>query len=320
MKAYGLRLRAYGTDARTQVSGLRSRRAFSVVMLAMGVVGVALTYGASSGVLAQGRAPHVVFVTGDDEYRSEITMPMIAAILEKHYGMRTSVAISKPIPQTKTNIEGLEALETADLMVMFTRFRALPDDQLARITKYVDAGKPVVGLRTSTHAFLYPEGSPHVALNDGFGRDVFGQKWITHHGNKSSTSVTVNQAQAGHPILRGVTPFPARSWLYHVLPLNGPATILLEGDSINSQQTAKAEQYPPHQPVAWTREHNGARVFFTTLGHPADFSQESMRRLVVNGILWALGKDVPQGGANATPVTPYVAPDSFDLSKVPKGN
>ena len=61
-------------------------------------------------------------------------------------------------------------------------------------------------------------------------------------------------------------------------------------------------------------------MFFTTLGHPADFSQESMRRLVVNGILWALGKDVPQGGANATPVTPYVAPESFDLSKVPKGN
>lgn len=274
------------------------------MMLAMGVVGAALTYGASSGVLAQGRVPHVVFVTGDDEYRSEITMPMIAAILEKHYGMRTSVAISRPIPQTKTNIEGLEALETADLMVMFTRFRALPDEQLARITKYVDAGKPVVGLRTSTHAFLYPEGSPHVALNDGFGRDVFGQKWITHHGNKSSTSVTVNEAQAGHPILRGVTPFPARSWLYHVLPLNGPATILLEGDSINSQQTARAEQYPPHQPVAWTRGHNGTRVFFTTLGHPADFSQESMRRLVVNGILWALGKDVPQGAPTRHPSVP----------------
>ena len=269
---------------------------------------------------AQARSPHVVFVTGDDEYRSEITMPMIAAILEKKYGMRTSVAISRPIPQTKTNIEGLEALETADLMVMFLRFRALPDDQLARITKYVDSGKPVVGLRTSTHAFLYPEGSPHTALNDGFGRDVFGQKWITHHGNKSTTDVAVHADSAQHPILRGVAPFQARSWLYHVLPLNGPATVLLDGTSLNSQQTAKAAQYPPHQPVAWTREHKGARVFFTTLGHPTDFTQESMRRLVVNGILWALGKDVPGGGADATPITPYVAPESFDLSKVPKGN
>jgi type 1 glutamine amidotransferase len=233
--------------------------------------------------------------------------------------MRTSVAISKPIPQTKTNIEGLDALETADLMVMFTRFRALPDDQLARVRKYVDSGKPVVGLRTSTHAFLYPEGSPHVALNDGFGRDVFGQKWITHHGNKSSTQVTVHDASGSHPILRGVTPFLARSWLYHVEPLNGPATILLDGGSINSQQASRHDKYPPRQPVAWTREHRGARVFFTTLGHPEDFSQESMRRLVVNGILWALGKDVPKGGADATPITPYVAPESFDLSKVPKG-
>ena len=209
--------------------------------------------------------------------------------------MRTSVAISKPIPQTKTNIEGLEALETADLMVMFTRFRALPDDQLARITKYVDAGKPVVGLRTSTHAFLYPEGSPHVALNDGFGRDVFGQKWITHHGNKSSTSVTLTQPRpaASDPARRDAVSGA-------LVAVSRPAAQRAgddpaRGHSINSQQTAKAEQYPPHQPVAWTREHKGARVFFTTLGHPADFSQESMRRLVVNGILWALGKDVPQG-------------------------
>ena len=88
---------------------------------------------------------------------------------------------------------------------------------------------------------------------------------------------------------------------------------------MNSGQTKKADQYPPVQPVAWTREHKGARVFFTTLGHPADFEQDSMRRLVVNGILWALGRDVPKDGADATPVTPYVAPESFDLSKVPQG-
>jgi type 1 glutamine amidotransferase len=284
-----------------------------------GAMAAMLAQGVPDAVQAQARAPHVVFVTGDDEYRSEITMPMIAAILEKTHGMRTSVAISRPIPQTKTNIEGLEALETADLMVMFTRFRALPDDQLARITAYVASGRPVVGLRTSTHAFLYPEGSPHRALNDDFGRGVFGQKWITHHGNKSSTDVTIHPAGAAHPILRGVTPFHARSWLYHVEPLNGPATILLDGGSINSQQASRHDTYPPRQPVAWTREHKGARVFFTTLGHPEDFSQESMRRLVVNGILWALGRDVPTGGANATPTTPYVAPESFDLSKAPKG-
>ena len=295
-----------------------ARRTWLLGVAAVG--GVLATGTIAWRVQAQARAPHVVFVTGDDEYRSEITMPMIAAILEKSYGIKTSVAYARPIPQSKANIEGLEALDTADLMVMYTRFRALPDDQLARIMKYVDAGKPIVGLRTSTHAFLYPEGSTHVALNDGFGRDVFGQKWITHHGNKSTTQVSVSTASASHPILRGVSPFAARSWLYHVEPLNGPATILLEGDSLNSQQVGKHDKFPTHQPVAWTREHKGARVFFTTLGHPVDFEQPSMRRLVVNGILWALGRDVPSGGADATPVTPYVAPESFDLSKAPKGD
>ena len=283
-----------------------------LVSLLLVIVGVCLGAPAPT---ATARGPHVVFVTGDDEYRSEITMPMIAAILEKRHGMRTSVAYARPTPQTKDHIEGLEALDTADVMVMFTRYRALPDAELNHILGYVKSGKPIVGFRTSTHAFMYPAGSPHADLNDGFGLDVFGQKWITHHGHLSTTTVAWRAEAPRHPILRGVTPFAARSWLYHVTPLNGPATLLLDGTSVNSDKTAKADQFPPVQPVAWTREHNGGRVFFTTLGHPGDFEQPSMRRLVVNGILWALGRDVPAGGADATPVTPYVAPESFDLSK-----
>ena len=258
-------------------------------------------------------APHVVFVTGDDEYRSEITMPMIASILETRYGIRTSVAFAKPEPQTKTNIEGLDALQSADLMVMYTRFRALPEDQLAKILAYVESGKPIVGLRTSTHAFLYPEGHPREALNDGFGRDVFGQKWITHHGGQSMTDVTIPAANASHPILRGVVPFRARSWLYHVAPLNGAADVLLEGTTVSSNKTNRLSDYPPTQPVAWTRQYKQSRVFFTTLGHPEDFAAAPMRRLVVNGILWALGREVPTGGADATPVGAYSPPPTFEL-------
>ena len=127
---------------------------------------------------------------------------------------------------------------------MFTRFRALPDEQLQRILRYVESGKPIVGLRTSTHAFLYPEGHPRQGLNDGFGRDVFGQKWITHHGSQSSTDVAVHGGQRRHPILRGVRPFHARSWLYHVAPLNGEATVLLDGTTINSNKTDKARRVP----------------------------------------------------------------------------
>jgi len=191
-----------------------------LVSLLLVIVGVWLGVAAPA---ATARGPHVVFVTGDDEYRSEITMPMIAAILEKRHGMRTSVAYARPTPQTKDHIEGLEALDTADLMVMFTRYRALPDAELNHILGYVKSGKPIVGFRTSTHAFMYPAGSPHADLNDGFGLDVFGQKWITHHGHLSTTTVAWRAEAPRHPILRGVTPFAARSWLYHVTPLNGPA-------------------------------------------------------------------------------------------------
>ncbi len=263
------------------------------------------------------QSPHVVFVTGDDEYRSEVTMPMMAAILEKRHGIRTSVASARPTPQTNDNIQGLEALESADAMVIYARFRALPEDQLQRILAFTESGKGLVGLRTSTHAFQYKAGHPRAGLNDDFGRDVFGQKWITHHGSQSSTDVTTPAASASHPILRGITPFHARSWLYHVEPLNGPATVLLDGTSINSNKTAKQAEFPLVQPVAWTRQYKQSRVFFTTLGHPEDFAQEPMRRLVVNGILWALGRDVPAAGANAAPVEPYTPPETFDLSKLP---
>jgi type 1 glutamine amidotransferase len=278
---------------------------------------VFLLAGAVSALQPSSSTPHIVFVTGDDEYRSEITMPMLAAILEKAHGFKASIAYAKPRPQTKDNIEGLEALDSADLMVMFTRFRALPDDQLQRILRYAESGKPIVGLRTSTHAFLYPDGHARQALNDGFGRDVFGQKWITHHGSQSSTDVAVHGANASHPILRGVGPFHARSWLYHVAPLHGEATVVLEGTTVNSNKVSKFAEFPATQPVAWTRQYKQSRVFFTTLGHPDDFAQASMRRLVINGIYWALGRDVPAGGADATIVGTYEPPPTFDLSKAP---
>ena len=92
-----------------------------------------------------------------------------------------------------------------------------------------------------------------------------------------------------------MTPFHARSWLYHVAPLHGEATVVLDGTSVNSNQTNRLAEYPLTQPVAWTRQYKQSRVFFTTLGHPDDFAQASMRRLVINGIYWALGRTCPPG-------------------------
>ena len=300
-----------------QATSVQARVARASILITIGLVAAVACVVAASEHPSADVKPHVVFVTGDDEYRSEITLPMIAAILEAHHGLRTSIARAVPRPQTKDNIEGLEALDSADLMVMYTRFRALPDDQLRRILAFTGSGKPLIGFRTTTHAFLYPADSPHRDLNDAFGRDVFGQKWITHHGHRSSTRVTLRDSNRGHPILSGVTPFHARSWLYHVAPLDGDDnTVLLEGTSEGSDKVSRRTEFPLTQPVAWARTHNGARVFFTTLGHPADFTHESMRRLVVNAVLWALGRDVPPGGADVTVVGTYTAPETFDLSKV----
>ena len=248
-------------------------------------------------------------------------MPMIAAILEKHYGMRTSVAISKPIPQTKTNIEGLEALETADLMVMFTRFRALPDDQLARITKYVDAGKPVVGLRTSTHAFLYPEGSPHVALNDGFGRDVFGQKWITHHGNKSSTSVTVNAGtgRAPDPARRDAVSRRARGCTTSCRSTGRRPSCSRATASTRSRRPRRSStrRISPSPGRASTR----ARACSSPRSATRPTSRRS--RCGVSSSTASSGRSARtcrRAAPTRRPITPYVAPESFDLSKVPKGD
>ncbi|MHC4441795.1 MAG: ThuA domain-containing protein [Planctomycetota bacterium] len=240
------------------------------------------------------KVPHVVFVTGDDEYRSEVTMPMIAKILEAKHKMKCTVlyAIDEKTGEKKAtyqkNIEGLEALKTADLAVLFMRFRQLPDNQLKLILDYVNSGKPIVGLRTSTHAFYY-RGGPNVKYNDEFGISVFGQKWIIHHGHKSSTNVYV--ALKDHPITRGVEPeFHCRSWLYHVVPLHGDCLPLVLGAALKDREPSKKVFGTPN-PVAWIKSYKGARVFYTSLGHPMDFEKESVRRLLINGIYWALGKE-----------------------------
>ena len=252
------------------------------------------------GVAAQ---PRVVFVTGDDEYRSEFSMPMIAKILEARHGMRTAVAYARPTPQSASNLEGLEALKNADLAVFYLRWRELPEGQLRLILDYTNSGKPLAGLRTTTHAFRYPKGHEREPLNDNFGIDVFGQKWIRHHGNTSTTEVRVATA-AAHPILRGVEPpFSVRSWLYVVEPLNGDCVPLLVGRAVNPRGPDAGPQ-----PVAWTKTYKGARVFFTTLGHPEDLQVAAVRRLLINGILWALGREVPSAGAAADPVEPYEPP------------
>ena len=271
-------------------------------------------------------APHVVFVTGDEEYRSEESMPMLARILKREYNFRVSICYALNEdgfidPNVLDNIQGLEQLDDADMMVLFTRFRALPDSQAHYILKFAESGKPMAGFRTTTHAFLYKDDKNREHLNNDWPARVFGQQWITHHGHFADgkvplTRVEIAEQMQSHPILRGVVGFDAFSWLYHVhggeWKLYGDSKVLLNGTALQSNHAnaGRLDQFPLTNPVAWTKTYTGtggiqARVFFTTLGHPYDFKDLSMRKLALNGILWALGHDVPEGGVNAEPALPY---------------
>ncbi len=265
----------------------------------------------------------IVFVTGDEEYRSEESMPMLAQIAKRELNAEVKVCYALDSlgyidPNRSDNIAGLEALEEADLMVLFTRFRALPTKQLKYITDYAESGRPMVGFRTSTHAFLYENDSSMVAMNNEWPTKVFGQQWITHHGHFDDgkypvTEITITDATTKHPILNGFEKFKAYSWLYHVdggdWKLYGDSAPILNGHSLKSKHEMEGNlaQFPLDNPVAWTKTYTGkqgktARVFFTTLGHPYDFTLPVVRKISLNGMLWALGmeSEIPTEGVNVS--------------------
>ncbi len=255
----------------------------------------------STAIPAETKAPHVVFVTGDHEYSSERTMPILAAALEKNFGMRTTVLQARnekgDLDESyEKNIPGLDALAKADLAIFYLRWRQLPADQVEKIEAYLKSGKPVMGFRTSTHSFNYPKEHPLYKWN-AFGEVALGSPpgWgaagHTHYGHKSSTDVFVNPGFQEHPILRGVDQeFHVRSWLYRVKPEYPPvgAQELLLGRAVDPDKPAITN------PVAWTWTNQWkGRVFTTTLGHPEDFEVESVQRTLVNAIHWTLNKPVP---------------------------
>lgn len=273
------------------------------------------------------KPPHIVFVIGDEEYRSEESMPMLGRILHRELGAKISLCYPLDSngyinPNVNTNIAGLEALKTADLMVVFARWRELPKEQAKLITDYAESGKPMAGFRTATHTFMYKTDSSMFHLNNEWPTKVFGQQWITHHGHfddgRNPLTDVYIMGDSKTPILNGFKPFQAYSWLYHVnggdWSLQGNCVPFLEGKSLKSSHEMKGEldKYPLTNPVAWTKTYvgssgNAARVFFTTLGHPYDFKDESMRKLAIQGMYWALGLEskIPKKGIDVSFVVPY---------------
>jgi len=259
-----------------------------------------------------GNGKHIVFVIGDDEYRSEDSMPMLAKILAVHHGFKCTAlfAINKETgeidPGTLDNIPGLEALETADLMVIFARFRELPDEQMKYIIDYTNSGKPIVGLRTATHAFNYAKNtnSPYAKYSfrskdpdGGWGRQVLGETWISHYGahNQESTRGVIAEGMEGHPIVKGCEDIWGPSDVYGLTTLQGDCKPLIMGQVLKGMDpNDKPNPDKKPLPIAWTKTYTGekgkaARVFTTTMGHSFDFFSEGFRRLMVNACYWATG-------------------------------
>lgn len=269
------------------------------------------------GADGPGKGKHVVLVSGDEEYRSEEALPQLAKILSKHHGFKTTVLFAiepgtgEINPNKGDNIPGLEALKTADLMIIATRFRHLPDDQMKYIADYVEAGKPVIGLRTATHAFngggtyaRYSNGSGVEGWKGGFGKQVLGEQWVNHHGHhgKEGTRGIVVAGQEKHPILRGIdkgSVFGPTDVYTVVLEdvakscsplLLGEVTETLEATS----KGVEGKKNDPMMPVAWTKLYKSpsgkeARTFCTTMGAATDLEAEGTRRLVINAVYWTLG-------------------------------
>ena len=264
-----------------------------------------------------GKGKHVVLVSGDEEYRSEEALPQLAKILSKHHGFKCTVLFAIDPkdgtinPNVTTNIPGLEALKTADLAVVFLRFRDLPDAQMKHFVDYIERGGPIVGLRTATHAFNIPKGKTYAKYGNGsgekgweggFGKQVLGEKWVNHHGQhgKEGTRGVAVVGQESHPILKGVAPgsiFGTTDVYTVSLPLKDCTPLVLGEVTETLKDDSKAvagKKNDPMMPVAWTKTYaadNGkvARVFTTTMGASQDLQWEGTRRMIVNGCFWAVG-------------------------------
>lgn len=284
-----------------------------------------------AGGRGPGKGKHVVLVSGDEEYRSEEALPQLARILSTRHGFRTTVLFAMDAdgtvnPENRRNIPGLEALRTADLMILFTRYRQLPDDQMKWIDEYVQSGRPIMGLRTATHAFAFDQDTAtsyrawdhrdKTSWPGGFGKQVLGETWISHHGKHKvqSTRAIAAPGARGNPILNGCEDIWGPTDVYTAAP-GSDATTLLLGQVLAGMRPGDAPVdgalNQPMMPVAWTRTFatrtgKRARVFTTTMGASVDLESEGLRRLLVNATYWATGLEAKiPARANAEPVGVY---------------
>jgi type 1 glutamine amidotransferase len=220
-------------------------------------------------VSASATAEHlrVVFVSGSFLYESDAVLTKYKAWLEANYSATVTLVSAKDWD----DLPGLEALDRCDVALFYTRRLKIDGEQLQRIRHYVASGKPVVAVRTASHGFEnWPE----------FDRDVLGGDYQRHFPEGPVTKVTL---ESSHPVLKDVTPFESPSSLYRNPEINPDCNVLLRGTTSDGTQ-----------PVAWTRDRNPDRVFYTSLGTADDFAQDSFKRLIANALYWAASLEAPE--------------------------
>ncbi|MHB8520451.1 MAG: isochorismatase family protein [Limisphaerales bacterium] len=228
-----------------------------------------------TGLLAQPRRARaenpplkVCFVSGSFEYESDKSLAAFQKYLETGYHVKCAL-ISAP---DADHLPGLDALDRCDVALFFTRRLTIGGEDLERVKKYCLSGKPIVGVRTASHGFqkwlefdhLVQGGNYHGHLPAGF----------TQRDELESTA-------KGHPVLDGVGSNASRASLYQTGPLAGDTRLLMTGSTPEGSA-----------PVAWTREVNGGRVFYTSLGAQGDFENATFRRMLANALFWTARREV----------------------------
>ncbi|MBI1246680.1 hypothetical protein GC197_02405 [bacterium] len=276
-----------------------------------------LTYEGGEG---PGKGKHIVLIAADQEYRSEQSMPMLAAILSKHHGFDCTVLFgvnekgqvdpTMPVYPKKGeedsfqthNIPGLEHLEKADLVIFFTRLLTLPPDQLQHIVNYLDSGKPIIGLRTANHGFRSPLPYKTDGKRVSIGQ-ILGGSFMSHHGawHRDSTRGDIVPEMKDHPILIGVSDIWGPSDVYRTFKEGGSlpegCTALVNGQPlIGREHGGPSNPKKEPLPVVWfktwkTSDGKTARVFQSTMGSARDLESAGLRRLIINASYWGLGME-----------------------------
>ena len=332
---------------------MKRLRSLLLLALCVGSLAAAETFTSGPGWLdfpggkGPGAGKTVVLLAGDEEYRSEESMPMLARILAERHGFHCVVLFSHDDgvinPNNQASLGKPEALDGADALVLGLRFRKWNEAALAKFDAAVKRGVPIVATRTSTHAFAgIPKDSAYAGYSfnnkGGFGKNVLGETWVSHWGNHKgeATRTAVEPGAEKSALLNGVGVIHGDTDVYEAYP-PADAQVLLRGlvlkdmdfksppsERVKKRSTDKQEQgiNTPAMAVAWTREVKNAagtvnRILTTTMASASDLKDESLRRLLVNGVFWGLKLDVP-AAADATPLAEW-KPSKYSFNLFHKG-